>query len=105
MMNEETVRDCFLNAFSTRGDKKAISFFRNGVVETEISYLELDRDSNRMANTLRDLNVNKGDRVILFLEKSLIFVIAHLALQKIGAVAVPLNPGFKKSEMEYLISA
>lgn len=104
MMNEETLRDCFLNAFKTRGEKAAISFFRNGVVETEITYPELDRDSNRMANTLRDLAVNKGDKVILFFEKSLIFVIAHLALQKIGAVAIPLNPGFKKSEMEYLLN-
>ena len=102
-MNNTSLKDCFLNAFSTMGDKKAVSFFRDGVVETEITYLELDRDSNRMANTLRDLEVNKGDRVILFLPKSLIFVIAHLALQKIGAVAVPLNPGFKKSEMEYLV--
>ena len=102
-MNDESLKDCFLNAFSTRGGKKAISFFRDGVVETEITYLELDQDSNRMANTLRDLNVNKGDRVILFFQKSLIFVVAHLALQKIGAVAVPLNPGFKKSEMEYLV--
>jgi malonyl-CoA/methylmalonyl-CoA synthetase len=30
-------------------------------------------------------------------------VIAHLALQKIGAISVPLNPGFKKSEMDYLV--
>ena len=102
-MNEETLRDCFLNAFSARGEKIAISFFRNGVVETELTYRELDRDSNRMANTLRGLNVNKGDRVILFFQKSLIFVVAHLALQRIGAVAIPLNPGFKKSEMEYLV--
>ena len=102
-MNEETLRDCFSNSFSTAGEKKAISFFRNGAVETEMTYLELDRDSNRMVNTLRKLDINKGDRVILFLQKSLIFVIAHLALQKIGAVAVPLNPGFKKSEMEYLV--
>jgi len=102
-MNDKSLKDCFLNSFSIRGDKKAISFFRNGVVETEITYLELDRDSNRMANTLIDLNVSKGDRVILFFQKSLIFVVAHIALQKIGAVAVPLNPGFKKSEMEYLV--
>ena len=102
-MNKETLKDCFLNTFSTMSDKKAISFFRDGAVETEMTYLELDQDSNRMANTLRDLDVNKDDRVILFLAKSLIFVIAHLALQKIGAVAVPLNPGFKKSEMEYLV--
>jgi malonyl-CoA/methylmalonyl-CoA synthetase len=30
-------------------------------------------------------------------------VTAHLALQKIGAISVPLNPGFKKSEMDYLL--
>ncbi len=102
-MNEETLKDCFSNAFSTMGEKKAISFFREGAVETEMTYLELDQDSNRMANTLRNLEINKGDKVILFLPKSLIFIIAHLALQKIGAVAVPLNPGFKKSEMEYLV--
>ncbi len=103
-MNAGSLKDCFLNSFSIRGEKKAISFFRDGVVETEITYPELDRDSNRMASTLRDLAVNKGDRVILFFEKSLIFVIAHLALQKIGAVAIPLNPGFKKLEMEYLLN-
>ncbi len=72
MMNKETLKDCFLNTFSSMGEKKAISFFREGAVETEITYLELDHDSNRMANTLRDLDVNKGDRVILFLPKSLI---------------------------------
>ena len=102
-MNNTSLKDCFFNAFSAGGEKTAISFFRDGVVETELTYRELDQDSNRMANTLRDLDVNKGDRVILFLPKSLIFIITHLALQKIGAVAVPLNPGFKKSEMAYLV--
>jgi malonyl-CoA/methylmalonyl-CoA synthetase len=45
----------------------------------------------------------KGDRVVLFLNKSLLFVVAHLSLQKIGDIAVPLNPGFKPSEMAYLL--
>ncbi|NIO08023.1 MAG: AMP-binding protein, partial [Deltaproteobacteria bacterium] len=58
---------------------------------------------NRMANTFLDLGVKKGDRVILYLPKSLGFVVAHLAVQKIGAIGVPLNPGFKKSEMVYLL--
>jgi malonyl-CoA/methylmalonyl-CoA synthetase len=49
------------------------------------------------------LGVEKTNRVILCIQKSLIFVIAHLALQKIGAITVPLNPGFKKSEMDYLL--
>jgi len=86
-----------------QGEKKAISFLREGMVETEISYKKLNQDSNRMANTFLDRGVTKGDRAILYLEKSLSFVTAHLALQKIGAIGVPLNPGFKQSEMEYLL--
>jgi malonyl-CoA/methylmalonyl-CoA synthetase len=102
-MNHESLRDCFLDSFSFNGKKLAISFLRKGSIETEISYTELDQDSNRMANTFLELGVEKGERVVLYLEKSLIFVIAYLALQKIGATAVPLNPGFKKSEMLYLL--
>jgi malonyl-CoA/methylmalonyl-CoA synthetase len=41
--------------------------------------------------------------VVFFFDKSLFFVAAHLAVQKLGAVSVPLNPGFKKSEMAYLL--
>jgi malonyl-CoA/methylmalonyl-CoA synthetase len=102
-MGAETLKACFVDSFSIFGEKKAIRFIRKGGVETEISYLELDRDSNRLANTFLEFGVHKGDRVILYLQKSLIFVAAYLGLQKIGAIAVPLNPGFKKSEMSYLI--
>jgi malonyl-CoA/methylmalonyl-CoA synthetase len=55
-----------------------------------------------MANALLEMGVGKGDRVILYLPKSLGSIMVHLALQKIGAIAVPLNPGFKRSEMDYL---
>jgi malonyl-CoA/methylmalonyl-CoA synthetase len=74
------------------------------MIETEISYSELNHDSNRMAGFLLDLGIKKGDRVILYFEKSLVFVVAYLGLQKIGAIAVPLNPGFKSSEMSYLVN-
>ncbi|MGD8982620.1 MAG: AMP-binding protein [Desulfobacteraceae bacterium] len=99
-----SLRDCFVDSMARQGDRKAITFLREGNVESEISYKGLDLDSNRMANTCLDLGVAKGDRVILFFPKSVIFVVAHLALQKIGAIAVPLNPGFKPSEMEYFIN-
>jgi len=102
-MSGESLRDCFVDSFMIRGEKKAISFLREGVAETEISYRELNQDSNRMANTFLKLGVTKGDRVILYLPKCLGFMVAHVALQKIGAIGVPLNPGFKKSEMLYLL--
>ena len=102
-MDKKSLKDCFSHTALQQGEKKAISFLRQGMIETEISYRELNQDSNRMANTLLDLGVKKGDRVVLYLPKSLVLVAAHLALQKIGAMSVPLNPGFTKSEMAYLL--
>ena len=101
-MSGESLGKCFSKTFLSRRDNPAITFLRDGAVETELSYFELERDKNRMANVFQSLGVEKGDRVILLIPKSLIFVVAHLALQKIGAIAVPLNPGFKKSELDYL---
>jgi len=102
-MNNISLAQCFTNSFLARKEMPAITFLRDGRAETEISYLELERDAKRMAYVFQNLGVRKGDRVILFIPKSLIFVVAHLALQKMGAIAVPLNPGFKKSEMAYLL--
>ena len=102
-MATESIKDLLAASCLTGKEKKAISFLRNGQLETEISYDQLHRDSNRLAHELQKLGIQKTDRVILWIQKSLIFVMAHLALQKIGAISVPLNPGFKKSEMDYLV--
>lgn len=99
-MNDISLTECFTESFLAREDSPAITFLRDGRSETGISYLELERDACRMANTFLELGVKKGNRVILFIPKSLIFVVAHLALQKLGAITVPLNPGFKQSEID-----
>jgi malonyl-CoA/methylmalonyl-CoA synthetase len=102
-MGGKSLGDSFTASFLKQEKKKAITFLRNGQIETELAYLQLHQDSNRMARTFQELGVEKTDRVILCIQKSLIFLIAHLALQKIGAITVPLNPGFKKAELEYLL--
>jgi malonyl-CoA/methylmalonyl-CoA synthetase len=102
-MAGETLRDCFRHTAERFGKKKAITFIRKGVVETAVSYPDLDRDANRLAQAFLKEGLTKGDRMVFFIEKSLFLVVAHLAAQKIGAIGVPLNPGFKKSEMTYLL--
>ena len=102
-MGNDSLTNCFTKSFLSRKKERAITFLRDGRPETEISYFELESDSNRMANVFLDSGVQKGDRVVLFIQKSVAFVVVHLALQKIGAIAVPLNPGFKKSEIQYLL--
>jgi malonyl-CoA/methylmalonyl-CoA synthetase len=99
----ETLSESFEETSLKMGTKTAITFLRGGVKETALSYLELNQDANRLANVFRELDVKEGDRVVFFLDKCLFFVVAHLAVQKLGAVSVPLNPGFKKSEMAYLL--
>ena len=84
-------------------DRKAITFLRDGRVETVLSYAQLGREMASFAGRLSPIGIGKDDRVILFLNKSLDAVVAYLALQKLGAVAIPLNPSFKASEMRYLL--
>ena len=73
------------------GPRTAITFLRDGRAETDITYTQLQRDVNRLANTLLDLGVHKGDRVVLFIPKSMIAVVANFAIQAIGAMAYGTN--------------
>ncbi|MFH1489576.1 MAG: AMP-binding protein [Pseudomonadota bacterium] len=102
-MSEESLRDCFDQAFLEYGEKKALSFFRGAGIETEISYRHLDELSDRTANALINKGVKKGDRVVLLLDKSMHFIVAHLGIQKMGGISVPLNPGFKEAELSYFM--
>ena len=102
-MRTESINHWLEAVGAENGPRTALTFLRNGRAETAMTFAQLQRDVNQFANTLLDLGVQKGDRVILFIPKTLIAVVAHFALQTIGAMAVPLNPGFKKSEMAYLL--
>ena len=72
-MGGASLKDCFIESALDRNKNQAITFLRNRKIETEISYLDLHQESNRLANTFYDFGVEKGDRVILFIGKSLIF--------------------------------
>lgn len=98
-----TLKDWFEDVFTTRGDQTALVFLCAGRAETEMTYRELNQYANGCKAALLEMGIAKGDRVVVFLNKSVFFVIAHLAILKIGAIAVPLNPGFKKAEMHYLL--
>ena len=62
-----------------------------------ISYGELDRLANRVANLLHLSGVARGDRVVLAMDNCIELVAAYFGTMKAGAVAVPL-PGGPKSD-------
>jgi len=101
-MNETLASLIDQTAFRLSG-KKAILFLRKGNLESEITYSFLQQVSNRVGNALIEMGLRKGDRVILFMPKSMEQVIFHIGVQKAGAISVILNPGFKKEEMTYFL--
>jgi amino acid adenylation domain-containing protein len=60
--------------------------------ERSITYAQLEEGSNRTAHLLHDLGVSRGDRVGLYLEKSLESVVGIYGILKCGAAYVPLDP-------------
>ena len=54
-----------------------------------MSYQELDRQSNQLAQQLLQHNVQPGDNVALFLQRSISMVVGILATLKVGAAYVP----------------
>lgn len=58
-------------------------------VDTEMTYGELDHKADMLAGTLIDLGVRPGDRVGLFLTRSVHMVVGILAILKAGAAYVP----------------
>ena len=100
----QTIAALISESFKKHSGKPALSFFRQGKIETEMAYGDLDRDSNLLAGFFRGLGAKRGDRIIFSVEKSLFQVVAHVAALRMGAVGVPLNPGFKKPELTYLLN-
>ena len=60
--------------------------------ERSVTYAELDAGSNRLAHLLRENGVGRGDRVGLYLDKSLESVLGIYGILKLGATYVPLDP-------------
>ena len=101
--SDETLGHLFDQRALQLGEKEAILFLRKGKVESRITFSSLHQASNRAANALTKMGLKKGERVVLFMPKSMDLVIFHLAVLKAGAISVILNPGFKKDEMEYFL--
>ena len=68
------------------------------------SYEDIRRASNRLAHALRRQGIGVGERVALLLPQSPETLIAHLAIYKIGAIALPLAALFGRDALEYRLT-
>jgi acetyl-CoA synthetase len=82
------------NLDAGRGPKPAIVWEGDDGQTRTLTYAELAREVNRLANALRSLGVAEGDRVGIFLPMSPEAAIATLAVVRIGAIYTPCFSGF-----------
>jgi len=64
----------------------------------ELTYGELWTQTGRVANRLAANGVARGDRVAIFCENRRGFVLAYLALLRLGAIAVPTNVLYRAAD-------
>ena len=72
--------------------------------DTELTYAELDAQSDGVASRLIELGVTRGDRVGIYLPKSAEGVIGIYAVMKAGAAYVPIDPSAPISRVAYIAS-
>jgi non-ribosomal peptide synthetase component F len=70
----------------------------------EISYQDLDNQSSLLANFLRSNGVETGDKVCIFLERSIKMMVGILGILKSGAAYVPIDPKTPLERINFLLN-
>lgn len=72
--------------------------------ERTLTYEALNKKANQMAHGLMKRGVSKGDRIVLFMDRSIELLTSALAVIKTGAAYVPMDPGYPKERLEYMLA-
>ena len=87
--------------WADRRDRLALLYENERGEVEKYTFLDLKERSNRLANGLRALGVEAGDRVGILLPQRPETAISHISLYKLGAVAIPLFPLFGTDALAY----
>lgn len=88
----------------TQPEKIAIEMIEDALAPPQrVTYGELEQTVLRTMAMLRSKGVAPGDRVALQLPKCLAFVYLHLAIMRLGAISLPLNPAYPARELAYFL--
>lgn len=80
-------------------DRTAIIF-----EDQEITWGDLEKRTNRIANTLKSEGIAPGDVVSVMLENRIEFVVAVLAVMKIGGIAALINTNLREDPLTHCIT-
>ncbi len=103
-MAVHTIPACLNSVVSRFPNRAAIRNTKSIPTEPkEIDYRELGQMSEMLANGLYQLGIRKGDRVAIISPPRIRFAVALMAVLKVGAWAVPLDPSHTGPELMNLL--
>src|SRR5437868_4302496 len=91
---------CFLDAVERHADRVAVK-----QLSQEWTFRDVHRLSDQLACVLSLQGIKKGDRVGVLMERTPTLVIALLAIIKMGAVYVPIDPEMPLERIKYIQEA
>ena len=86
-------------------EKLALLYVNEAGEERRFTFLDMKKESNRCANYFKSLGIRKGDKIMLVLKRHYQFWFAMLALNKLGAIAIPATCQLQAHDFEYRFSA
>ena len=91
----------FLDANSKRLDKNVLF---NPTTKNKYTSKEILSIVSEIGRKIKEFGIKKGDRVLIYLHNSEEYLFSLFAIWRIGAVAIPTNRVFTKTELEYILS-
>ena len=86
-------------------DKLAMLHIAKDKTERRFTFKDIKKESNRVANYLKSLGIKKGDRVLLVLKRHYQYWFTMMALNKLGAIAIPATNQLQPHDFEYRFNA
>ncbi|MDX1805271.1 MAG: long-chain fatty acid--CoA ligase [Alcanivorax sp.] len=79
-------------------DRDAINYY-----DSPITFAALKAQVDALAGYLQAQGVEKGDRVLLFMQNAPQFIIGYYAILRANAIVVPVNPMNRTAELEHYL--
>ena len=99
--SQQTLGQILEDKAETGGDKVFLQFDEG----KEFSYQEVNEITNRIANGLRNLGLEKGDKVAAFLPNCLEAAYLWFGVSKAGMIDVPINIANKGDFLSHIINS
>jgi crotonobetaine/carnitine-CoA ligase len=103
--SETTFAEAVRNKANIWGDRVFLTYIRDfdKGIDEKYTYLDMHLKSNRLANGLLNLGIQKGDGISVIEINSPEFLFMLFAAFKIGAYVILVNTGLKGEGLQYII--